>query len=98
VLSDGPIVVPLDDGLKRSLLTDPRAVYQVRAIAECFSVKPSPIQMEWRFTLRESPSQAARAIDAVVTRLTADYRLQFCLQVHFRGRCGSTFRAARALP
>ena len=49
---DGPIVVALDQALKESLFSNPGVVYQIRAVAECFSVVPTPA--EWKLPLYES--------------------------------------------
>lgn len=67
VLPDGPIVVPIDQVLKEFLLGDSGSVYQVRAVAECFSVAPSPF--EWTFPVYKSPDRLDGA-GAVIVRVT----------------------------
>jgi hypothetical protein len=68
VLPEGKVAVPVDRALRQSLFTDPRAVYKVRAAVECFTVRPSPV--EWVLPVREAPSPDARALGAVIARVT----------------------------
>ena len=64
---DGPVVIPIDQGLKRSLLTNSGAVYEVRVVAECFSVAPAPV--EWELPLYESPSVDGRRAGMLIARV-----------------------------
>jgi len=73
--SDGPIVVPLGRALKHSLFNSPGAVYQVRAVAECFSVVPTPA--EWKLPLYESPSGNAKSAGALIARVMPGSGMEF---------------------
>ena len=74
VLPDGPIVVPIAGALKASLASDLNAIYELRVVAECFSVAPPPI--EWSMPLHSSPESGA-AIGALVARLSPGSGLAF---------------------
>jgi hypothetical protein len=67
VRDDGKIAVPLDRTQQALLFPDPRAMYKVRAVAECFSVRPLP--REWSFPVREAPSPDARRLGTIVARV-----------------------------
>ena len=67
VLPDGIVVVPINAHLKESFFADTRAIYQLRAVAECFSVVQSPI--EWKLPVREAPSPDARTLGSVIARV-----------------------------
>ncbi len=73
--SDGPIVVPLDEALKQSLFSNPGVVYRLRAVAECFSVVPTPA--EWKLPLHESPSVKARSAGALIARVMPGEGMEF---------------------
>jgi hypothetical protein len=75
VRSDGPIVVSLDQPVKNSLFSNPGTVYQVRVLAECFSVVPTPV--EWKLPLYESPSGSAKSAGALIARVTAGTGMEF---------------------
>jgi len=72
---DGPVVIPIDQGLKQSLLTNAGAVYQVRAVAECFSVAPTPV--EWELPLYESPSVDGRRAGTLIARVIPGEGIDF---------------------
>ena len=73
--ADGPIVVALDQGLKQSLFSNPGAVYQVRAVAECFSVVPTPT--EWKLPLYESPAGNSRSAGVLIARVMPGKGMEF---------------------
>lgn len=75
VRADGPIVVALDQGLKQSLSSNPGAVYQVRAVAECFSVVPTPT--EWKLPLYESPAGNSRSAGVLIARVMPGKGMEF---------------------
>ena len=72
---DGPIVVALDQALKESLFSNPGVVYQLRAVAECFSVVPTPA--EWKLPLYESPSVKAKSAGALIARVMPGEGMEF---------------------
>ena len=74
VLPDGPIVIPIDQALKESLFSDTGSIYQVRAVAECFSVAPSPF--EWTLPVYRSPG-GVDGVGAVIVRVTSGRRMEF---------------------
>jgi hypothetical protein len=78
VLADGPIVAPVDETLKASIFEDQQATYQVRVVAECFTVAPSP--REWRVTVHESPAAGAPALGTVIARVTPGSGIEFAYQ------------------
>ena len=67
VLPEGKVAVAVDGALRRSLFADTRALYKVRAIVECFTVRPAPV--EWTVPVREAPSPESRALGTVIARL-----------------------------
>lgn len=75
VLPEGKIVVPVDRALRDSLFADTRAVNKVRAVVDCFIVRPSPV--EWTFPVREAPSPNAPALGTIIARLTPEMRIRF---------------------
>jgi hypothetical protein len=75
VRPDGRIVVPIDRALKDSLLANPATVYRVRAVAECFSVVPTPVH--WEFPLYGSPSADARSAGTLIARVTSGNGMEF---------------------
>jgi hypothetical protein len=72
---DGPIVIPIGQALKQSLLGNPGAVYQVRAVAECFSAVPTPV--EWELPLYESPSVSGKRAGSLIARVMPGQGIQF---------------------
>ena len=82
VHADGTIEVPADAALRASFLADWRPVYTVRVVAECFAVRPRPI--EWSFPVREAPVPEARTLGAIVARLTPELAVDFA----YRPRAG----------
>jgi hypothetical protein len=75
VRPDGTIEVRVDEALRASFLADWRTVYTVRVVAECFAVRPRPI--EWFFPVREAPLPNARVLGAIVARLTPELAVDF---------------------
>jgi hypothetical protein len=75
VLPDGPIVVPFDGGLKASMFGDLKVIYEVRALAECFSVAPQPV--EWTFPVRDAPAPDASSPGVLVARINEELGLEF---------------------
>jgi hypothetical protein len=61
--------------LKQSLLSDPGAVYEVRAVAECFSVAPKPV--EWQLPLYESPSVEGKPAGRLIARVIPGEGIDF---------------------
>ena len=78
ILPDGPIVATIDDTVRSSLFEDTQATYQVRVVAECFSVAPAP--KEWKFPVHESPSAGADALGVVIARVTPGSGMAFTYQ------------------
>jgi hypothetical protein len=74
VLPDGPIVIPIDGALKESLFKDPGSIYQVRAVAECFSVAPS--RFEWTLPVYKSPGGVG-GVGTVIVRVTSGQGMEF---------------------
>ena len=68
VRPDGPIVVRIDGALKAFLLEDTSRIYQLRAVSECFSVAPSPV--EWTIPVYRSQG-GTDSTGAVVVRVLA---------------------------
>jgi hypothetical protein len=66
--------VPIDQALKESLFSDSASIYQVRAVAECFSVAPSPF--EWTLPVYMSPD-GVDSVGAVIARVTPGEGMQF---------------------
>ena len=77
LLPDGPIVVPIDDRLKTSLFSDPASIYQVRAVAECFSAAPIP--HEWTFPVYASPEGTGK-LGAITARVAPGTGMEFSYQ------------------
>jgi hypothetical protein len=75
VRPDGPIVVPFDAELKASLFDDVKVIYEVRAVAECFSVDPQPV--EWTFPVHVAPAADASSPGVLVARLNQELALEF---------------------
>ena len=74
VRPDGPIVVRIEDTLKAFLLEDRTRVYQLRAISECFSVAPPPV--EWTIPVYRSYGGTDSA-GAVIVRVIAGSGMTF---------------------
>jgi len=72
---DGPIVIRIDQSLKQSLLNDRGAVYQVRAVAECFAIKPIPA--EWALPLYGSPSMDEQLVGTLIARVIPGEGMEF---------------------
>ncbi len=75
VRPDGPIVVPIDRKLRQLLFSQPGAIYQVRAVAECFSV--APIVAEWTLPLYQSFSVDAKSAGALIARVNPGDGIEF---------------------
>jgi hypothetical protein len=75
ILPDGPIVIPIDVPLKKSVINDPTAMYHVRVVAECFTAVAPPI--EWTFPLRTAPSETAKNAGALIVRVTPGSHIEF---------------------
>lgn len=74
VRPDGPIVVRIDGALKAFLLEDASRIYQLRAVSECFSVAPSPV--EWTIPVYRSYG-GTDSTGAVVVRVLAGTGMTF---------------------
>jgi len=74
VLPDGPILVPIDRAVKDTLFSDTGSIYQVRAVAECFSVAPSPF--EWTLPVYRSPD-GVDGVGAVIVRVFPGRGMEF---------------------
>ena len=66
VLPEARLRVPIDAAVKASL-SDPRTVYLIRAVAECFTVASQPV--EWTIPAFASPSSGGTPLGAIVIRL-----------------------------
>ncbi|HSL20021.1 MAG TPA: hypothetical protein VK886_00700 [Vicinamibacterales bacterium] len=75
VRPDGPIVVAIDPALKESFFRTRGTVYQVRAVAECFSI--AQVGAEWKLPLYESPSAESTSAGTIVVRVIPGDRMEF---------------------
>ena len=69
VTPDGVITFRTDEKTRASLFGNAPTLFALRAVAECFSVLPSPV--EWTFTLHAAPRADADSIGWLVSRVTA---------------------------
>ena len=69
VTPDGVITFRTDEKTRASLFGGAATLFELRAVAECFSVVPSPV--EWTFRLHTAPRADADSIGWLVSRVTA---------------------------
>ena len=67
VRDEGMVAVATNRAAMQSLFADPRALYKVRVVTECFAVRPSA--REWTFPVREAPAADARPVGSIVARI-----------------------------
>jgi hypothetical protein len=76
--TEGKIVISLDPVLRKKISADSSPFYHVRVVAECFTVKPVPI--EWKFPLHEGPSARAKSPGNLIVRVSAGSHADFIYQ------------------
>jgi hypothetical protein len=69
VTPDGLIVFRMDERARASVFSSAPPLYQIRVVAECFAVAPTPV--EWEFPLHDAPDAGAPSIGTLVSRVTA---------------------------
>ena len=75
---EGKIIIALDPAARDLVSTGNRAVYQIRVAAECFTVKPRPV--DWTFPLHEGPSATTRTLGSLIVRVTTGVRTELVYQ------------------